>query len=56
MKRKNGIKEQVEIEVVKDKAAAAAEYKRLSPQTGDINIEIYATIMLVSALGIVIMQ
>ncbi len=51
----NGIKEQVEIEVVKDKAAAAAEYKRLSPQTGDINIEIYATIMLVSALGIVIM-
>lgn len=51
----NGIKEQVEIEVVKDKAAAADEYKRLSPQTGDINIEIYATIMLVSALGIVIM-
>lgn len=51
----NGIKEQVEIEVVKDKAAAAAEYKRLSPQTGDIKIEIYATIMLISALGIVTM-
>lgn len=50
----NGIKEQVEIEVIRDTVAAAAEYKRLSPKTGDINIELYTTIMIVSALGIAI--
>jgi len=50
----NGVKEQVEIEVVKDNIAAAEEYKRLSPKTGDIKIELYASIMIISALGIVI--
>lgn len=50
----NGIKEQVEIEVVSDSAAAAAAYKTLSPKTGDIHIELFATIMVISALGIAI--
>lgn len=50
----NGIKEQVEIEVVSDSAAAAAAYKTLSPKTGDIQIELFTAIMIVSALGIAI--
>jgi len=50
----NGIKEQVEIEVVSNSAAAAAEYKRLSPKTGDIQIEIFTMIMIISALGMTI--